>query len=194
MIGLEGIEQKVLNIKIKLETVLRQGASLQSERFGAVFTGSPSTAFQELKAARLIFGDTELCEQIIQDVLNAAGGAFFIDGAYRLASVQSSEGRQVLDFLLSEVENHTGKILFILACYSKEMEDVFAHNEGFRSRFPHELKFADYEDHELRKIFERQVRARYNNNSMELEGGMDGLYVRIIARRIGYGCGRRTHI
>jgi Cdc6-like AAA superfamily ATPase len=150
----------------------------------------PGTEFKELTAARLMNGGTKFCEQTIQDVLNAGGGAIFIDEAYQLASAQSPGGRQVLDFLLPEVENHTGKILFILAGYNKEMEDLFAHNEGFRSRFPHELKFADYEDHELRKIFEHQVRARYKNPSMELEDGFDGLYARIVARRIGYARGR----
>jgi hypothetical protein len=43
MIGLENIKQKVLNIKTKIETVLRQGASLETERFGAVFLGNPGT-------------------------------------------------------------------------------------------------------------------------------------------------------
>jgi hypothetical protein len=43
MIGLESIKQKVLNVKTKIETVLRQGASLKSERFGAVFLGNPGT-------------------------------------------------------------------------------------------------------------------------------------------------------
>jgi hypothetical protein len=176
-------------------TILSTGKTTVARLFAQCLASMgvvPGTEFKELTAARLMNGGTRFCEQIIQGVLNAGGGAIFIDEAYQLASAQSPGGRQVLDFLLPEVENHTGKILFILAGYDKEMEDLFAHNEGFRSRFPHELRFMDYEDHELRKILEHQVRARYKNSSvpMELEDGMDGLYARIIARRIGYGRGR----
>jgi Cdc6-like AAA superfamily ATPase len=176
-------------------TILSTGKTTVARLFAQCLASMgvvPGTEFKELTAARLMNGGTRFCEQIIQEVLNAGGGAIFIDEAYQLASGSSPGGRQVLDFLLPEVENHTGKILFILAGYDKEMEDLFAHNEGFRSRFPHELRFMDYEDHELRKILEHQVRARYKNSSvpMELEDGMDGLYVRIVARRIGYGRGR----
>ena len=43
MIGLEEVKEKFLDIKAKVETVLRQKASLQDERFGAVLLGNPGT-------------------------------------------------------------------------------------------------------------------------------------------------------
>lgn len=64
----------------------------------------------------------------------------------------SAGGKLVLDFLLAEVENLTGKIVFILAGYQGPMGKFFGHNPGLTSRFPHELKFEDYTDDELLQI------------------------------------------
>lgn len=79
----------------------------------------------------------------------------FIDEAYQLTSGNSAGGAAVLDYLLPEVENLVGKVVFVLAGYSKEMESVFAHNPGLPSRFPIEMKFADYTDEQLLCILSR---------------------------------------
>jgi Cdc6-like AAA superfamily ATPase len=94
----------------------------------------------------------------------------------------------VLDFLLAEVENLTGKIVFILAGYNRNMEAFFGHNPGLPSRFPRDFKFADYTDEELLRILKLKIEAKYSG-SMKCEDGLDGLYTYIVARRIGYGRG-----
>jgi hypothetical protein len=91
------------------------------------------------------------CKKKLEDIQNNGGGALFIDEAYQLASGSNYGGTAVLDFILAELENLTGKVVFILAGYNKQMEKFFAHNPGFPSRFPHELQFKDYEDNELLK-------------------------------------------
>lgn len=121
--------------------------------------------------------------------MNNGGGAMFIDEAYQLVSGSSAGGSQVLDFLLAEVENQTGKIVFILAGYNKQMEAFFAHNPGIPSRFPREMQFKDYEDEELLEILKYGLVKRYGGR-MKVELGVDGLYARIVARRIGRGRGR----
>lgn len=90
---------------------------------------------------------------------------------------------------MDDAENLTGKVVFILAGYRKEMESLLAHNPGLRSRFPYEFEFADYEDDELRQILLLQLHSRFNGR-MKIEAGYDGLLVRIAARRVGYGRGR----
>lgn len=94
----------------------------------------------------------------------------------------------MLDFLLPEVENLTGKVVFILAGYNRNMESFFAHNPGLPSRFPKKIQFADYEDHELLKILQYGIEQKYQLR-MQLEDGLGGLYCRIISRRIGRGRG-----
>ena len=113
----------------------------------------------------------------------------FIDEAYQLTSGHNYGGAQVLDFLLAEVENLTGKVVFVLAGYNKQMESFFAHNPGLPSRFPNELQFKDYEDKELLDILVSKFDKKYDGR-MELEGGTRGLYTRIVASRIGRGRGR----
>ncbi|KAF7591484.1 hypothetical protein BBP40_001530 [Aspergillus hancockii] len=128
-------------------------------------------------------------QKTLEKILNTGGGALFIDEAYQLAQGSSFGGTQVLDFLLAEVEKLTGKIVFILAGYQQPMEKFFSHNPGLPSRFPHELKFNDYDDDKLVKIFDYSIKKHYKNQ-MKVEDGPSGLYSRIVARRVGRGRGR----
>ncbi|KAG5982282.1 hypothetical protein E4U55_002087 [Claviceps digitariae] len=129
------------------------------------------------------------CQKLLDNMLEAGGGVVFIDEAYQLSSGNHSGGKSVLDFLLAEVENLTGKVCFILAGYARQMESFFSHNPGFPSRFPLEMKFEDYTDDELLRILERQITTRYSGR-MKVEDGSRGLYCRIVARRLGRARGR----
>jgi hypothetical protein len=113
----------------------------------------------------------------------------FIDEAYQLTSANNPGGSAVLDYLLPEVENLVGKVVFVLAGYNKQMETVFAHNPGLPSRFPIEMKFADYTDEQLLSIFELNLIRKYKGR-MVCEEGTSGLYCRIVTRRVGRGRGR----
>lgn len=129
------------------------------------------------------------CKKMIDDILNSGGGVLFIDEAYQLTSGNNPGGGAVLDYLLAEVENLRGKVVFVLAGYSKQMESFFAHNPGLPSRFPIDMAFADYTDDELVRILELKINKKYKN-AMDCEDGLKGLYCRIVARRIGRGRGK----
>ena len=149
----------------------------------------PGSYFIESTGSRLTNEGINGCKKHIEDILNNGGGVLFVDEAYQLTSGQNYGGGQVLDFLLAEVENLTGKVVFVLAGYNKQMESFFAHNPGLPSRFPHEMQFKDYTDTELLEILAHKINKRYNGK-MELEDGSRGLYARIVSRRIGRGRGR----
>jgi Cdc6-like AAA superfamily ATPase len=149
----------------------------------------PSDFFFETSGSGLANDGVAGCKKHIETILNSGGGAFFIDEAYQLVSGNSYGGNAVLDYLLAEIENLTGKIVFILAGYNKQMEAFFAHNPGIPSRIPTQLQFQDYEDRELLLILRHAIEKRYNR-TMKVEGGMGGLYLRIVARRLGRGRGR----
>ncbi|KAF9871866.1 hypothetical protein CkaCkLH20_10800 [Colletotrichum karsti] len=172
MIGLESVKEEFLSIKNKVDTSVRQGISLSKERFSCTLLGNPGTgkttvariyskfltsvgviagsAFKETSGSKLAHLGVGGCQKMLDDVLEDGGGVIFVDEAYQLSSGNSSGGRAVLDFLLAEVENLTGKVVFILAGYGKQMESFFAHNPGFPSRFPVTMKFEDYSDDELK--------------------------------------------
>lgn len=149
----------------------------------------PGSVFKETTGSKLASQGVPGCEKMIEDIKDDGGGVLFIDEAYQLSSGNSPGGKAVLDFLLAEVENLRGKVVFVLAGYDKEMESFFAHNPGLPSRFPITFKFADYTDEELLKIFQRQIDKKFQGK-MQLEDGPGGLYARIVARRIGRGRGK----
>lgn len=148
----------------------------------------PGTEFVETTGSRLANEGVNGAKKHLDKIINAGGGAFFIDEAYQLTDGHNYGGAAVLDFLLAEIENRVGTIVFILAGYNKQMEKFFEHNQGFDSRMPYRLQFEDYTDKELLSMFDRLVHKRYNGR-MCFEEGPDGLYVRIAIRRLGRGRG-----
>ncbi|KAG9254027.1 P-loop containing nucleoside triphosphate hydrolase protein [Emericellopsis atlantica] len=208
LIGLEEVKKEFISIKTKVDTALRQGVSLSSERLSCSLLGNPGTgkttvariyadfltsigaipgaAFEETTGASLANKGVTVCRKMIDSMLEDGGGVVFIDEAYQLSSGHNPGGASVLDFLLAEVENHRGKLAFVLAGYARPMEGFFSHNPGIPSRFPIEMRFADYTDGELLQIFNRGIHKRFNGK-MACEDGHQGLYCRIVARRAGYG-------
>ncbi|KAF5265252.1 hypothetical protein FOXYS1_3905 [Fusarium oxysporum] len=211
MIGLESVKDQILSIKSTVDTKIRQGFSLGDERWSCSLLGNPGTGkttvariyaeflttvgaiagscFKEVTGSKLANLGVAGCEKLIEDVNNNGGGCVFIDEAYQLSSGNSPGGKAVLDYLLAEVENLRGKIVFVLAGYSKEMESFFSHNPGIPSRFPIEMKFEDYTDKELLQILQLQIHRKFNGR-MAVEQGVDGLFCRIAVRRVGHGRGK----
>lgn len=116
--------------------------------------------------------------------MKAGGGVFFIDEAYQLASGNNYGGKNVLDFILAEIEDRRGTIAFIFAGYTKEMEKFFEHNPGFDSRMPHRLTFADYSDECLLAMLNAMIERKYGGRATIEDGGY-GLYVRVLIKRLG---------
>ena len=211
MIGLESVKQQFLAIKAKVDLVVRQNVPLKGERFGAALLGNPGTGkttvaryyskflvevgalpgghFIESSGSALANDGVSACKAHIDSILQAGGGIFFVDEAYQLVSGNSPGGKAVMDYLLAEIENLTGKVVFVLAGYHKQMEAFFSHNPGIPSRIPIRMEFQDYKDHELQQIFCQHIDKKYSGR-IKIEDGMSGLYVRIVARRIGRGRGR----
>lgn len=146
-------------------------------------------AFVETSGSRLADGGVREAKKHIEDLQKAGGGAMFLDEAYQLAQKHNPGGRQVLDFLLAEMENNVGKIVFIVAGYSREMENFFEHNPGLPSRIPYRFRFEDYKDFELLWFLQQQIYKKWEGK-MKIEGGHDGLYMRVAVRRVGRGRGR----
>lgn len=211
MIGLVTVKSAFLEIKMKVDTALRQGISPGKERYNCSMLGNPGTGkttvarlyaqfltsigvipgscFKEETGAGLANSGLSGCKKLIEDVLNDGGGVIFIDEAYQLTSGHSHGGGAVLDYLLSAFENLTGQIVFVLAGYNKQMESLFAHNPGLPSRFPFTMKFEDYSNEELLHILELKIRTKWEGR-MRCEDGPRGLYCRIAARRVGRSRGR----
>lgn len=211
MTGLEDVKAQFLTVKAKIDTTQRQGTDLKKERFGVVLLGNPGTGkttvarlyasflfslgvipgseFVETTGSSLASEGVAGAKKLVERILNAGGGAFFVDEAYQLALGHNYGGKAVLDYLLAEIENQVGNIAFIFAGYNKQMESFFEHNPGLESRMPYRLQFHDYSDKELLIMLSRLIRKKWSDK-MKVEDGLEGLYARIVVRRVGSGRGR----
>ncbi|OJA15475.1 hypothetical protein AZE42_06349 [Rhizopogon vesiculosus] len=210
MTGLEAVKSQVLQTKDKLDMLKRQGVPANKERMNLALLGNPGTgkttiarlyaqflesiqilpgnAFKETTGASLAHDGVSGAKKLIEDAMKVGGGAIFIDEAYQLVSGQNGGG-DVLDFLLAEMENRVGSLVFILAGYSRQMEKFFNHNPGLPSRVPHTFTFEDYSDEELLDMLADLVEKQYRGQ-MKVEEGIRGLYGRIAVQRLGRGRGR----
>ncbi|KAG1870831.1 P-loop containing nucleoside triphosphate hydrolase protein [Suillus subluteus] len=195
MTGLEGVKEYLANKeRLNLALLGNPGTGKTTvARLYAQFLESiqilPGSAFKETTGASLAHDGVGGAKKLIEDVMKVGGGAIFIDEAYQLVSAQGGSGTDVLDFLLAEMENRVGSLVFILAGYSRQMEKFFNHNQGLPSRVPHRFTFEDYTDEELLDMFADLVEKQFRGQ-MKVEDGIQGLYSRIAVRRLGRGRGR----
>lgn len=145
--------------------------------------------FIETTGSNLAHGGVAEVKKHLEQLENSEGGVYFIDEAYQLTDGHSYGGKSVLDYLLAEIENLTGKVVFVFAGYRKQMEKFFEHNPGLSSRIPNTLHFEDYTDAELLMMLQFQM-SQFYKSGIDIEDGADGLYMRIAVRRLGRGRGR----
>jgi probable Rubsico expression protein CbbX len=92
-------------------------------------------------------------------IARAAGGVLFIDEAYYLFRPENERdyGQEVIEILLTEMENERGDLVVIFAGYPDRMATFFSANPGLSSRVPHHIEFDDYGHSELVQIADLMV-------------------------------------
>jgi Cdc6-like AAA superfamily ATPase len=146
--------------------------------------------FIETTGSKVAHGGISEVKKHLEQLENSDGGVFFIDEAYQLTEGHNYGGKAVLDYLLAEIENLAGKVVFIFAGYRKQMEKFFEHNPGLSSRIPLQVNFEDYTDSELLMMLQLQMKKYYIKSGISIEDGANGLYMRIAVRRLGRGRGQ----
>lgn len=179
----ENIKEIYANILINQE---RQKLGLKGEKqvWHMLFKGNPGTGkttiarklavlFQELNVlskGHLIEADrADLVGEYIGHtakktkslVEKALGGILFIDEAYSLARGGEKDfGKEAIDTLVKQMEDHHDQFILILAGYPEEMDHFLSLNPGLRSRFPFIFDFPNYTADQLVKIAKRLVNER----------------------------------
>ncbi|KAH0835059.1 hypothetical protein FOPE_03825 [Fonsecaea pedrosoi] len=156
MAGLKEVKTKILTIKAKTDVVKRQNTDMKKERLGMVMLGNSGktsvaryyakfltsvgalrgSGFVGVTGSSLANEGVAGTKKHIENLIKSGGGVFFLDEAYQLTSGNSFGGGVVLDFLLTEIEEKIGSIVFIFAGYTKEMEKFFEHNPGLEPLAP----------------------------------------------------------
>ncbi|KAK7741772.1 hypothetical protein SLS53_004836 [Cytospora paraplurivora] len=209
MIGLETVKAKMLEIKTLVDTARRQDVNPSKERYNTLLTGNPGsgkTTFANLFAkfltslqlvddniaitsgSRLAHEGVHEFKNIISYNLEDEKGVVIIDDAHLLRPNLSSTGRKALDYIISEMDRLQGQVIFIFIGYAKELETLLSHNDSLQSLIPFTVRFDDYEDIELLQILQKQLNEKFDGR-MKVDKGINGVYMRMVARRIGRGRG-----
>ena len=89
----------------------------------------------------------------------AMGGVLFIDEAYSLMTSENDKaGQEAVNEIITCSENLRGKVVVILAGYTKEMGEFMQSNSGLASRFDKIVNFPDYTGEQLADIFRSMVK------------------------------------
>lgn len=89
-------------------------------------------------------------------IQKALGGILFIDEAYALYREGGNDfGREAIDTLVKEIEDHRENLVVIVAGYQDEMQTFIQANPGLQSRFNTFIDFENYQPDELLQIFQR---------------------------------------
>lgn len=160
----------------------------------------PDLRFEQTTGARLAAGGLAECISIIKrfeatednwtnDETNPhckkTRGILFIDGAHEMILDGVDKNFR---FLMDEVRRLQGKVAFLFAGPRKQMQLFMGLSPSFRSYVPFTFQFDDFTDDELHQILVRQLHSKFQGR-MRVEGGVNGVFMRILARRIGRGRG-----
>ena len=113
-------------------------------------------------------GQTALKTQEV--VQKAMGGVLFIDEAYALVNQENGNdfGREAIEVLLKNMEDHRDELIVIVAGYAGLMEKFIHSNPGLESRFNKYLYFEDYNAAQLYDIFSSMCKK--NGYTLSQEG------------------------
>ncbi len=181
LVGLDSVKETVEEIVSQIEFSLRQ--NLERPCIHMRFVGNPGTG--KTSVARIVgkmlkergvlrhghffeYTGRDFCGRFVGQTApkttamcrDAYGSVLFIDEAYSLYRGDEDGrdfGREALDTLLSEMENHRNDLVVIMAGYPDEMDHLLEANPGLESRMPYLIEFPNYTRSQLADIFFRLV-------------------------------------
>lgn len=179
LVGMDDIKEKVHEIVNQIKVSLQN--DIDSPCLHMQFIGNPGTG--KTTVARIVgkllkengvlrngdffeYSGRDFCGKFIGETApktasmcrDAYGSVLFIDEAYSLYRGDSDSrdfGREALDTLIAQMENHRTEFVVIMAGYADEMETLMSGNIGLKSRMPYTISFSNYTSSELFEIFKK---------------------------------------
>lgn len=192
LIGIDAIRERLLEVMAQIEvagTDQTLRPSLHMRFIGGPGTGKTTIARilgQMMKERGLLskgqffeYAGRDFCGQYIGETApktaamcrDAYGSVLFIDEAYSLYRGDKDNkdyGREAIDTLIAQMENHRQDFMVIMAGYEDDMSTMMEGNVGLASRMPYTIVFPNYGRTELFQIFMKMA-ARSFDYEPELE-------------------------
>lgn len=177
LVGLLAVKKMIMKIK----AYSKRNKTDQGFNLNMCFSGNPGTGKTEvarilssilynagvLPEAKLVETDAhgllgnfvgETAPKALAKINEAMNGVLFIDDAYSLfgnnafLGASSNFGKEAVDILLKEMEDHRGQFCVILVGNQDEINTMFSLHPGLKSRIQFTLDFPDFTKEELGEI------------------------------------------
>lgn len=193
LVGMEEVKQRVREIVNQIKVSIDNDIS--SPCLHMQFIGNPGTG--KTTVARIVgkllkeegvlrngnffeYTGRDFCGKFIGETApktasmcrDAYGSVLFIDEAYSLYRGDGDSkdfGREALDTLIAQMENHRSDLVVIMAGYENEMETLMQGNIGLKSRMPYRIKFPNYTSAELFSIFKSLLQNSFEYDEQVLD-------------------------
>lgn len=195
LIGVDKVKERLEEIIVQLELAANSSDD-KKPSMHMLFTGNPGTGkttvariLGRMLKERGLLSKGQFFERTGRDFVgkyigetapktnaicqDAYGSILFIDEAYTLFRGEDDErdfGREAIDTLITQMENHRSDFIVIMAGYSEQMEKMFKANPGLKSRIPHEINFRNFTRDEMTDIFMSMV-----NKNCRAEEGLEAI-------------------
>ena len=193
LVGSESIKKRIEEIVAQIDLSLRD-SSMERPCIHMRFVGNPGTG--KTTVARIIgkilkekgvlrignfyeYAGRDLCGRYVGETApktasicrDAYGSVLFIDEAYSLYRGDDNSrdyGREALDTLIAEMENHRNDFVVIMAGYTDDMDKLMEGNMGLASRMPYTIEFPNFTREQLYEIFESMVKGGFKSDKQLL--------------------------